>query len=118
MKGKVVLVTLILSAVLYMNGFSQSEKAQPYGSITMFPSAPNPCSDKCLIRTYLPENDPFASIRILTADSTVVKEIPLGTEIGISSAPLNVSEMKEGNYLYQLFYKGEVRQTLGFVVKH
>ena len=83
-----------------------------------FPAHPIHVRISALSVPYLPENDPFASIRILTADSTVVKEIPLGTEIGISSAPLNVSEMKEGNYLYQLFYKGEVRQTLGFVVKH
>jgi hypothetical protein len=118
MKGKIVLLILILTAAAYVNGYSQTEKPQPYGSITIFPSAPNPCSDKCLIRTYLPENDPFASVRILTADSSLVKEISLATETGISSAPLNVAEMKDGNYLYQLFYKGEVRQTAGFVVKH
>ena len=89
-----------------------------YGAIIMFPSAPNPTADKCLIRTYLPDSDPNSSIRILKSDSTLVKEIPLAGQVGISSTPLNVSDWKEGTYLYQLFYKGEARSTLPFVVKH
>jgi hypothetical protein len=87
-------------------------------AIILFPGAPNPTPDKCLIRTYLPETDPNASLRILSKDSTVIKEIPLGTEVGISSTPINVSDWANGTYLYQLFYKGEARKTLPLVVKH
>ncbi len=87
-------------------------------SIILFPGAPNPATDRCLIRTYLPESDPNSSLRILNTDSTVVKEIPLSGEVGISSIPLNVSDWKAGKYLYQLFYKGEARSTLPLVVKH
>jgi len=89
-----------------------------YEAIIMFPSAPNPTSDKCLIRTYLPDSDPNSSIRILDKDSTMIKEIPLAGEAGISSTPINVADWKAGTYLYQLFYKGEARKTLSFVVKH
>jgi hypothetical protein len=89
-----------------------------YEAIIMFPSAPNPTSDKCLIRTYLPDSDPNSSIRILDKDSTMIKEIPLAGQIGISSTPINVEDWKAGTYLYQLFYKGEARKTLSFVVKH
>ena len=91
---------------------------QPYGAIILFQSAPNPTPDKCLIRTYLPESDPNSSLRILDKDSTLVKEIPLAGEVGITSTPLNVSDWKAGTYLYQLFYKGETRSTLSFSVKH
>jgi|GEM_PF-3554862 hypothetical protein len=89
-----------------------------YEAIIMFPSAPNPTSGKCLIRTYLPDSDPNSSIRILDKDSTMMKEIPLAGEAGISSTPLNVADWKAGTYLYQLFYKGEARKTLSFVVTH
>lgn len=92
--------------------------ASVYGAIIMFPSAPNPTADKCLIRTYLPDSDPNSSIRILDKDSTLIKEIPLAGQIGITSTPLNVADWKEGNYLYQLFYKGEARTTMSFIVKH
>jgi hypothetical protein len=89
-----------------------------YGAIILFQSAPNPTPDKCLIRTYLPESDPNSSLRILNRDSTLVKEIPLAGQIGISSTPIDVSDWKSGIYLYQLFYKGETRSTLSFSVKH
>ena len=89
-----------------------------YDAIIMYPSAPNPTIGKCLIRTYLPESDPNSSIRILDKDSTMIKEIPLAGEVGISSTPINVSDWKAGTYLYQLFYKGEARKTLSFVVTH
>jgi hypothetical protein len=89
-----------------------------YGAIIMFPSAPNPTTDKCLIRTYLPDSDPNSSIRILDKDSTMIKEIPLAGQVGISSTPINVEDWKAGTYLYQLFYKGEARSTKSFVVKH
>ena len=89
-----------------------------FQAIILFPGAPSPTADKCLIRTYLPDSDPNSSLRILSKDSTVIKEIPLGGEVGISSTPINVSDWPNGTYLYQLFYKGEARKTLSFVVKH
>ncbi len=89
-----------------------------YDAIILFQSAPNPTVDKCLIRTYLPESDPNSSLRILNSDSTLLKEIPLNGEVGITSTPLNVTDWKAGTYFYQLFYKGETRSTLSFVVKH
>lgn len=98
--------------------YAGTGNAAGYQAIILFQSAPNPTEDKCLIRTYLPESDPNSSIRILDKDSTLVKEIALAGEVGISSTPLNVSDWKAGTYLYQLFYKGEARSTLSFVVKH
>jgi hypothetical protein len=89
-----------------------------YQAIILFPGAPNPTADKCLIRAYLPDSDPNSSLRILRQDSTLIKEIPLSGEIGISSIPINVSDWANGTYLYQLFYKGEARKTLPLVVKH
>ena len=98
--------------------YAGNENTSPSTAMILFPGAPNPTSDKCLIRTYLPESDPNSSLRILNRDSTLVKEIPLSGEVGISSIPLNVSDWKAGTYLYQLFYKGEARSTLPLVVKH
>ena len=92
--------------------------AQGYNAVILFPSAPNPTEDKCLIRTYLPENDPNSSLRILDKDSTLFKEIPLSGVVGITSTPINVSDWKAGVYFYQLFYKGETRSTLSLTVKH
>ena len=89
-----------------------------FQAIILFPGAPSPTSDKCLIRTYLPDSDPNSSLRILDKDSTLVKEIPLAGQIGISSTPINVEDWKAGTYLYQLFYKGETRSTGSFIVKH
>ena len=89
-----------------------------FEAIIMYPSAPNPTGDKCLIRTYLPDNDPNASIRILYKDSTLYKEIPLSTAVGICSTPLIVTDWKPDTYLYQLFYHGETKSTKSFVVKH
>jgi hypothetical protein len=89
-----------------------------FEAIIMFPSAPNPTSDKCLIRTYLPDNDPNASIRILYKDSTLFKEISLASVVGICSTPLNVTDWKADTFLYQLFYHGETKSTRSFVVKH
>jgi len=111
-----ILICVSLSTFSFL--YAGDGNANTYGAIIMFPSAPNPTSDKCLIRTYLPDSDPNSSIRILDKDSTLVKEIPIAGEIGISSTPLNVSDWKEGTYLYQLFYKGETRSTKSFVVKH
>ena len=87
-------------------------------NIILFPGAPSPTTDKCLIRTYLPESDPNASLRILNKDSTLFKEISLNGEFGVNSTPINVSDWQAGVYLYQLFYKGEARKTLSFEVKH
>jgi hypothetical protein len=89
-----------------------------YGAIILFQGAPSPTPDKCLIRTYLPESDPNSSLRILRNDSTLFKEIPLAGLVGITSTPLDVSDWQAGTYLYQLFYKGETRSTLSFMVKH
>jgi hypothetical protein len=89
-----------------------------FEAIIMFPSAPNPTSEKCLIRTYLPDNDPNASIRILYKDSTLFKEISLAGTVGICSTPLIVSDWKADTFLYQLFYHGETKMTRSFVVKH
>lgn len=98
--------------------YAGNETTGTYGAIIMFPGAPNPTAGKCLIRTYLPDSDPNSSLRILDKDSTLIKEIPLAGEVGISSIPLNVSAWKDGTYLYQLFYKGEARATMPLVVKH
>ena len=109
----------LICSFLTLASFAQAPLGENlYGAILMFPSAPNPTSDKCLIRTYLPDSDPNSSIRILDKDSTMIKEIPLAGQIGIGSTPLNVEDWKPGTYLYQLFYKGEARKTLPFVVKH
>jgi len=86
--------------------------------VILFPGAPSPTSDKCLIRFYLPESDPNSSIRILSKDSTLIKEINLNGEFGVNSLPINVSDWNAGIYLYQLFYKGEAKKTLSFEVKH
>ena len=90
----------------------------PFEAIIMFPSAPNPTSDKCLIRTYLPDSDPNASIRILHKDSTLYREISLSGSVGICSTPLIVTDWKADTFLYQLFYHGETKMTRSFVVKH
>ncbi|HWB62944.1 MAG TPA: hypothetical protein VG603_05480 [Chitinophagales bacterium] len=119
MKNKLMLVALLLViGISFSFGQSAPDKKPAYDSIILFPCGPNPADTKCLIRTYLPENDPFSSIRILGSDSTLVTEISLAKETGISSVPLNVSDWKEGSYYYQLFYKGETRQTLPLKVKH
>ena len=103
-----------MSLIYAGNGTTQPT----FEAIILFQSAPNPTTDKCLIRTYLPDNDPNASIRILYKDSTLFKEIPLSGEVGICSTPLYVTDWKPDTYLYQLFYHGETRSTLSFVVKH
>lgn len=116
MKGRILTLILVLSAALNPRAFGKGNP--PYEAIIIYPSAPNPCSDKCLIRFYIPENDPYASIRILSAgDSTLIKELPLASDVGIGSEPVNCSDLKPGNYLYQFFYKGETRKTLSFTVK-
>ncbi|MDB5283210.1 MAG: hypothetical protein JWO06_2285, partial [Bacteroidota bacterium] len=91
---------------------------QPNPLVILFPSAPNPTEGKCLIRFYIPESDPTASIRILNGDSTFNRDISLLGQTGINSAVLNVSDWKDGNYIYQLFYKGELRSSRSMVVKH
>jgi hypothetical protein len=113
----IILIALILLG--NMDAFSKpGPDRRPYEVISMFPGAPNPCDSKILIRSYLPENDPFSSIRILSADSTLVKEISLAYETGISSTPIWVGDWKAGTYIYQLFYKGETKYTGTLVVKH
>ena len=113
--------TLLASALFScaLLSYAGNGTIQPtFEAIILFQSAPNPTTDKCLIRTYLPDNDPNASIRILYKDSTLFKEIPLSGDVGICSTPLYVTDWKADTYLYQLFYHGETRSTLSFVVKH
>ena len=114
MTSKAYLITFLVMA----GSFTLLCAEGGYDAIILFKSAPNPTGDKCLIRTYLPELDANSSIRILDKDSTLVKEIPLTGEVGISSTPINVSDWNAGTYFYQLFYKGEARSTYSFVVKH
>jgi hypothetical protein len=90
-----------------------------FEAVILFQNTPNPTADKTLIRTYLPDSDPAASIRILGTDSTtMVKEISIGGLVGISSTPLDVSDWKDGTYTYQLFYKGDVHGSHTLIVKH
>ena len=115
---KYTLLFFAIAGSLYFAYGGDGNTPSPYGSIILFQGAPNPTPDKCLIRTYLPENDPNSSLRILNGDSSLFKEIPLSGQVGITSTPLDVSDWKAGTYLYQLFYKGETRSTMSFSVKH
>ena len=115
---KYILLFFAVAGSLYFAFGGDGNTPSTYGAIILFPGAPNPTPDKCLIRTYLPESDPNSSLRILNSDSSLYKEIPLAGQVGITSTPLDVSDWKSGTYLYQLFYKGETRSTRSFAVKH
>ena len=52
----------------------------PLQTVSLFNATPDPTDGKFLIRAYLPDNDPGASIRILDQDNNVVKEFSLSLE--------------------------------------
>ena len=112
MKPKVLVLLFVFLFSANSSIFSSPGKDTKLNmNVVLFQGAPNPCNNKCLIRAYLPENDPYSSIRILNADSSLVREISMATETGISSAAFDVSDLQNGNYIYQLFYRGETRYT-------
>ena len=117
MKTALLLFFLLFVSVASVRSASEGDR-QPLASVILWPSAPNPTEDKCLIRFYVPESDPTASIRILNSDSTFNRDISLLGLTGINSSVLNVTDMKDGNYIYQLYYKGELRSSRVFTVKH
>src|ERR1019366_112402 len=106
MKPSLLLFFFLFTAVMAGHSASDGDR-QPFASVILWPCAPNPTEDKCLIRFYIPESDPTASIRILNSDSTFNRDISLLGLTGINSSVLYVSDMKAGNYIYQLYYKGE-----------
>ena len=118
MKQALLLFLLLFITVINVRSASDGGDRVPSASVILWPSAPNPTEDKCLIRFYIPESDPTASIRILNSDSTFNRDISLLGLTGINSAVLNVTDMKDGNYIYQLYYKGELRNSRVFTVKH
>ena len=113
----ITLIALSLFAVKHMYPAPGDDRV-PSSATLMYPAAPDPAEEKCLVRMYLPENDPNGSLRILNGDSTLVREISLNGVVGISSEVINVSGMQNGKYLFQLFYKGEAKITRPFAVKH
>lgn len=120
MKG--IKLLIFFSAILFSGAvFAQTDAAGgriPQESIIMFASAPNPAETKCQIRLYLPEGDPTAGIRILNMDSTLAKDISLIGISGINSEIIDVNDLKDGSYIYQLYYKGEMRSSKVMAVKH
>jgi hypothetical protein len=111
------LFLFVVGLVLFVKSAPEGNR-QPISSIIMYPAAPDPSEDKCLIRLYLPEGDPTAAIRILNSDSTLAKDISLSGYVGITSAVVQVSDMKSGTYIYQLYYKGELRNSRTLTIKH
>jgi hypothetical protein len=123
MKTKIFLIATVLF-LLCSYGFSgpgtdavAPDKVGINQSIIMYDAGPNPADSKCLIRVYYPIKDPNASIKIYSADSTLVKNVSLAAETGVGSAVINLTDLQAGNYTYQLYYQGQDRDRRPLVIK-
>ncbi len=85
--------------------------AQGTSGILLFPATPNPATDKCLVRMYLPKADDHAALRIVDRSGNVLREISLSRLVGIQSQIVQLADLPAGPLTCQLFYLNTISQS-------
>lgn len=94
--------------------FTATAFGQSAAGVILFPATPDPATDKCLIRVYMPGADDKAELRILDKADNQVETISIAGNGGIQSGVVNLSALPMGTYTCQLYYKGEIVKSILF----